>query len=180
MARIKAGSVVCDAGPIIHLDELGYLFLLSDYTEVLLSESVHVEVKTHRPKAVEIAAVSWVIVPKKYPLSEPMKTLCRVFSLDTGEMDALAILEKRPHSTFLTDDAAARLVAVQLGFDVHGTIGILVRSLRRHLIQGEELLEVLRNVPLKSSLYIKSSLLEEVITRVERGIRPTFSSPNDR
>ncbi|MEA3416015.1 MAG: hypothetical protein U9R02_07655 [Thermodesulfobacteriota bacterium] len=31
-------TVVCDAGPIIHLDELGCLHLLSDFQEILLSE----------------------------------------------------------------------------------------------------------------------------------------------
>ena len=32
--------VVCDAGPLIHLDELGCVDLLSDFSEVLVPETV--------------------------------------------------------------------------------------------------------------------------------------------
>ena len=41
--------VVCDAGPLIHLDELGCLDLLSDFSEVLVPEAVWREVRQHRP-----------------------------------------------------------------------------------------------------------------------------------
>ncbi|MDJ0754163.1 MAG: hypothetical protein QNJ45_11630 [Ardenticatenaceae bacterium] len=55
--------VVCDAGPLIHLDEIECLYLLGDY----------------------------------------------------GEQAALMLMEQHPEAIFLTDDAAARLVAVTLG-----------------------------------------------------------------
>ena len=36
MGKIKSEiTVVCDAGPVIHLDELGYLDLLKDFQGVL-------------------------------------------------------------------------------------------------------------------------------------------------
>jgi predicted nucleic acid-binding protein len=44
-------SVVCDAGPIIHLDELNSLPLLADFDEVLIPEQVWQEVEQHRPNA---------------------------------------------------------------------------------------------------------------------------------
>jgi hypothetical protein len=40
--------VVCDAGPLIHLDESGCLDLLSDFSEVLVPEAVWREVRQHR------------------------------------------------------------------------------------------------------------------------------------
>lgn len=53
MERIdETGAViVCDAGPIIHLDELGCLDLLADFFEVLIPETVCREVERHRPGA---------------------------------------------------------------------------------------------------------------------------------
>ena len=93
--------------------------------------------------------------------------MCRIFSLDSGEIEALAIMEKNPTAVFLTDDASARLVAQQIVFKVHGTIGILIRSIRQGNRKPEEVLSILENIPLKSTLYIKSSLLEEVILRVK-------------
>ena len=46
-----AGSLVCDAGLLIHLEELGCLDLLRDFAEVLVPEAVWMEVQRHRPSA---------------------------------------------------------------------------------------------------------------------------------
>jgi predicted nucleic acid-binding protein len=35
--------------------------------------------------------------------------MCKIFSLDAGETEALAIIEKNPDAMFLADDACARL-----------------------------------------------------------------------
>lgn len=48
-----ARVVVCDAGPLIHLDELDCLDLLGDFPEVLVPEAVWREVLKHRPSALE-------------------------------------------------------------------------------------------------------------------------------
>lgn len=42
-----ARSIVCDTGPIIHLDELGCLDLLADFEKILLSLSVVEEIEKH-------------------------------------------------------------------------------------------------------------------------------------
>ena len=68
----------------------------------------------------------------------------------------------------LTDDAAARLVAEQMKFKVHGTIGILLRSIRRGQKKPEEVLQILMDIPKTSTLYIKQSLLDEVLQKVKQ------------
>jgi hypothetical protein len=45
----KPPLVVCDAGPLIHLDELGSLDLLADFPDVLVPDAVWREVNLHRP-----------------------------------------------------------------------------------------------------------------------------------
>jgi hypothetical protein len=47
----SALDVVCDAGPLIHLDELGCLDLLADFRTVFVPEQVWREVEFHRPGA---------------------------------------------------------------------------------------------------------------------------------
>jgi len=42
-----ARDIVCDTGPIIHLDELGCLDLLDDFTEIILPGSVVEEIEQH-------------------------------------------------------------------------------------------------------------------------------------
>jgi predicted nucleic acid-binding protein len=165
MARIKSKtSVICDAGPIIHLDELGCLHLLSDFEKVLLPNGVRREVLKHRKSAFETKDVSWERASAKLPLEEPLRTMCKIFSLDAGEVEALAVLREQPGVILLTDDAAARLVATRLGFRAHGTIGILIRAMRRDLMKSRDVLDVLNRIPSQSSLHIKLSLLQEVIS----------------
>ena len=169
MARIRLkGSVVCDAGPIIHLDEVGCLHLMSDFEKVLVPDRVRKEVLKHRNVGFETGDVNWIGISRRYTVEEPVRTMCQMFSLDAGELAALEILSKKPNLIFLTDDAAARLVATRLGFRVHGTIGVLIRAIRRDLMKPKEVIYVLNRLPVVSSLHIKSSLLEGVISRVRQ------------
>jgi predicted nucleic acid-binding protein len=57
--------------------------------------------------------------------------LAQAFLLDVGELEALQLMQQSPEAILLTDDAAARLVAERLAYEVHGTIGVVVRALRR-------------------------------------------------
>lgn len=48
MGKIKSQThIVCDAGPIIHLDELDCLYLLEDFEKVVVPEVVRREVLQH-------------------------------------------------------------------------------------------------------------------------------------
>lgn len=160
-------KVVCDAGPIIHLDELNCLDLLTDFQEIILSDTVWEEIKKHRPLAIGRPSLAFTRLAAKLPANELLLTMCRVFSLDAGETEALALMEKNPKAIFLTDDASARLVAEQTGFRAHGTIGILIRSKRRGQRKPQQIIRTLEEIPLKSTLYVRPSLLEETILKVK-------------
>lgn len=169
MGRIRSKtSVVCDAGPIIHLDELECLHLMEDFERVFVPDIVRKEVLAYRGVAFEDSNVSWSVISSQFPVEAPLQTMCKIFSLDAGEVAALAFMGKEPGLIFLTEDAAARLVATKLEYNVHGTIGVLIRAIRRDLMEPEEVIVMLKRIPLKSTLHIKASLLEEVISRVEQ------------
>jgi predicted nucleic acid-binding protein len=160
--------VVCDAGPLIHLDEVGCLDLLADFSEVLVPEAVWVEVLKHRPGALTHSAVTLRRVRPTEPEPPALEALALVLSLHTGEWEALRVaLEHRP-GLLLTDDTAARLAAGNLGIVTHGTIGILVRAIRRNQRTKPEILALLRMLPTRSTLHLKRSLLNSVIEEVER------------
>lgn len=161
-------KVVCDAGPIIHLDELNCLDLLADFQEIVLPDTVRKEVIKYRPLALKRSGLSFTRSHRKSPVDERLLTICQNFSLNAGEIEALELMEKNTQTVFLTDDASARLVAEQIGFRVHGTIGILIRSFRREQRKPEEVVRILTDIPLKSTLYIKPSLLEEIILKVNK------------
>ena len=158
-------SVVCDAGPIIHLSELDSLHILNDFQTIFIPKGVYYEILKHTPLVPEIE----LKVVNEIPLmDESLRILCKTFSLDLGEMEALAVISEKPDYIFLTDDAAARLVAQKTGIKVHGTIGILMRAIRRDLLSPQKVIDILYQLPEKSTLFIKASLLEEAISAIKQ------------
>lgn len=156
-------SAVCDASPIIHLDELNCIALLDDFERILVPQVVQKEVLLHRPHAFEKLNQEIVEFVETIPADKVLSSLFRILSLDAGERAALAVLQNNPSCIFLTDDAAARLAGSKMGIRVHGTIGIVIRSIRRALMTPDSVIEILYNIPSNSSLYIKPALLQEAI-----------------
>jgi hypothetical protein len=64
----EATDIVCDTGPIIHLDELGCLDLLADFKEILLTVSVVEEIEKHRPVALREVVVTNLLPDNLFPL----------------------------------------------------------------------------------------------------------------
>jgi predicted nucleic acid-binding protein len=158
--------VVCDAGPLIHLDELGCLDLLADFQEVVVPDAVWEEVSRHRPSALGRRKLKLQRLTVTAQATSDLTKLAQDFSLAAGEMEALLVMAERPDAVLLTDDAAARLVADNLGYEVHGTIGVVVRALRREQRTKRQVLNLLRSIPRKSTLHISGSLLDSVIEQI--------------
>lgn len=63
--------VVCDAGPIIHLDEVACIELLSDFPEVLVPVAVWDEVAKHRAQALGYSSIRFnKVTPTETPSIE--------------------------------------------------------------------------------------------------------------
>jgi predicted nucleic acid-binding protein len=161
-------EVVCDAGPLIHLDELDCLDLLADFASILVPEAVWHEVAHHRVDALTRAAVNLTRAKVDAPDDAGFRVLVQALSLDAGEQAALALMRLHPRAILLTDEAAARLAAEQLGMRVHGTIGVLLRSIRRGQRTPDEVLSLLRQFPQLSTLHIRSDLVFAVIARLRQ------------
>lgn len=101
------GIVVCDAGPLIHLDELGCLDLLCDFADVLVPSVVWQEVKLHRPSVLRRRAVKLQLRNSLPDASPALTQLAGAFSRAAGELGALRLLQESSAGILLTDDAAA-------------------------------------------------------------------------
>jgi len=162
--------VICDAGPLIHLDELDSLALLVDFPRVIVPETVWQEVEKHRLGALSHPSVALERLPASVSNDPTIESVAKLFSLHRGEKEALFAMRKFTGDLLLTDDAAARLAAKALGMRAHGTLAVLIRSIRRGQKSKEELLSILRSIPQRTSLFIKRSFLEEAIQQVEKEI----------
>ncbi len=161
-------TVVCDAGPLIHLDELGCLAFLDDFEQVLMPEQVLSEVVQHRPHVFIDSGDNLRIESVSLSANPTLQTLVQSLSLDIGEQAALTLMERHPAAILLTDDAAARLAAVTLEYRVHGTIGVLIRAIRRQQRSKDEILAILQDLPNRSTLYIRPQLLQTIIADLQR------------
>ncbi len=94
--------------------------------------------------------------------------MAEAFDLDAGEVSALGLMQHLAAELFLCDDAAARLVAESLGNGVHGTVGLVIRAMRCQQRTKPQVLEILRAIPSRSTLFIKPSLLAEICERIQR------------
>jgi predicted nucleic acid-binding protein len=160
--------VVCDAGPLIHLDEVGCVELLADFPQVLVPLAVWDEVAKHRPNALTYKVVRFEKVTPGKALSTELDVLSRLLGLHRGEQEALQLAQTHADCLVLTDDTAARLAARNLGLAVHGTIGVLLRAIRRKQKTKDEVLRALRALPTVSTLHVRTSLLEDIIRQVEQ------------
>lgn len=169
MVAIKETSplFICDAGPLIHLDELGSLDLLSEAAPVIVPHAVWIEILKHRPLLFSTKSIHFKRVAPSEPVPLVLETLSQVLTLHEGEKEALQIALEHPGAILLTDDTAARLAAENLGVTSYGTIGILIRSIRKNQRSKEFILQVLRSIPERSTLHLKKSLLDRVIQEVQ-------------
>jgi predicted nucleic acid-binding protein len=159
-------NVILDAGPVVHLEEIDCLHLLLDFKKLIIPDAVWIEVAYHRPSVFKHKDVNFEKV--NVVLGEDILSVCRLFCLGNGELEALALCSQYPDSILLTDDASARLVAKTLGIRAHGTIGVLLRAIRRKQLTPHETVRKLEGIPLKSTLFIKRSLLHKIIEEVKR------------
>jgi predicted nucleic acid-binding protein len=164
-----ASSVICDAGPLIHLDQLGCLNLLRDFAEVQVPDAVWKEVQRHRPSALRRRTLKLSRVTTLPAATPELIDLTQAFPLDEGELEALRLMQANLGAISLTDDAAARLVAQRLEYEVHGTIGVVLRALRRQQRTKRQILNLLRALPRRSTLFIEPGLLNWVIEQVKNG-----------
>ena len=160
------GETVCDAGPLMHLDELGSLDLMEGFAPLLISETVWGEVVRHRPKLRVEAVPGATLVADPQSDDAALLTLFRSFDLDAGERTALALMADRHASLLLCDDSAARLAAETLGWTVHGTVGVIVRAIRRGTRTVAQVRELLTALPERSSLHLSPALLHRVLAQL--------------
>ncbi|MDQ3684027.1 MAG: DUF3368 domain-containing protein, partial [Acidobacteriota bacterium] len=118
--------IVSDTGPLLHLSEAQSLDLLRLTGEVHIPPTVAIEM-AHHDAGWSSALPTWI---KLAQLSSPHDALAAAWEqaglLDRGEAEALALARQFQADWFLTDDAAARVLAISLGVEVHGSLGVVL------------------------------------------------------
>lgn len=150
--------IVTDTGPILHLAEASALDLLPVLGEIRIPGAVAAELNRYQPN---IGSTSWLAVVE---LDDGATLQARRWwssgLLDSGESEALALAQATEADWFLTDDAAARLLATSLGVETHGSLGVVLASAALGYISRSEGLRVLDRLK-DSSLWVSRRVLNQ-------------------
>ncbi|MBU4076808.1 MAG: hypothetical protein KKD46_04320 [Euryarchaeota archaeon] len=141
--------IVSNSGPLIHLARIDRLKLLKElFGKVIIPHEVKLEV-VDRGKdegmadafLIEIEIENgWIEIEQGN--KDTVKEIAESAGIDIGEAAAI-MLARRRELPVLIDDLAARRFAAGLGLEVAGSIGVLIKSGRLHLISKGDALEAL-------------------------------------
>ena len=158
--------VVSDATPIISLAKIEMLDILGIlYDEVLLPKAVYDEVCRNKTFADEAAAIKkCAFVQVKTVNMEQSVRLLRATGLDSGESEAIVLADSLPDSLLLIDERKGRQIALNIGIQIIGTLGILLHAKRLGLVPH---IKPLLDTLLKANIRISESLYHSVLEQAK-------------
>ena len=149
---------VLDAGPVIHLDQIDSLQLLTVFDDLILPETVHEELS--------FGEVPGELEQLDCSVAESEKE--RTYSgLDSGETAALRVAEEEDDVVFLTDDLEARKKAKQLNLPVHGSIGVIALNYGQERLDFEEAASLMRQLQNQSQLFVIDAVIDRGIQKLD-------------
>jgi predicted nucleic acid-binding protein len=158
-----SGALLLDAGPLIHLDELGCLRLFATLGELLIPVEVWTEARRHR-SGLRIEDLPLArLLDAAPPPSAQLREKLRHFDLDEGESAALSWLEALHGGMLVSDDGQARDAATELNFAVIGTLGIIIRASRRGFISTAQARQFFGRLRTDTTLHVSANLLATLL-----------------
>jgi predicted nucleic acid-binding protein len=157
--------LVCDAGPIIHLNEVNALHLLKNTGEISLPYGVFLEITSVTNLADDFPEWFKVIKLSSSQRKEA-ETWEKVGDLHTGEAEAFVLAKAKKADWLLTDDSAARLFASLFGIEVHGSLGIVLWNVAHDYISRREAERILNNLK-QSSLWLSAKVFQEALNAIK-------------
>ncbi len=111
-------AIISDASCLVLLGKIDALSLLREvYGTIITTQLIAAEVRFSLPDWIEIRSTE----------SDEM-TNRLALRVDRGEASAIALALEFPKSTVILDDLKARKLARELGLDITGTVGVILRA----------------------------------------------------
>ena len=163
-------SAVADAGPLIHLAEIGAARLLALCGRVLVPSAVWEET-VGRTRISEDVLMRATTIDRRVLPDDHVGRFIQdngLGALHRGEQECLCLCIDDGVSVMLTDDLAARDAAQRVGVTPVGSLGVVARAYRvGHLTlpDAERHILALQHV---SSLFVSEALIELVLDELRR------------
>jgi predicted nucleic acid-binding protein len=157
---------VSDADVIIHLSKLDKLSLLQSlYTEIAIPEYVKSEILSKDSPQIQKAILSFI---KIFKISKDKAgNIARKHGIHIGEGHVKALGEELKSSLFLSNERKVRKAAKEEGFAVAGTIGVILRAVKKGLLSKVEAISLLKKMK-SQDFRIHPDILQRAINSVEK------------
>ncbi|MFA4820293.1 MAG: hypothetical protein WC613_05045 [Candidatus Aenigmatarchaeota archaeon] len=167
MARID--KAVFDAGPLIHLSQISALDALRLVNKAIIPYGVFEEIKfdSQNVQLKKRLERNIKIIYMSKDSNDMAKILSEKYSLGLGESQAIVLAKQENVKLIFTDDLDARTVAKSFGFEVHGTIGLVLRSYKEKFLAKKRAISIVRDLEEKSTLFLTSDLVEYILKEIK-------------
>jgi predicted nucleic acid-binding protein len=161
--------VVSNATPLIYLAKANKLSLLQTMVkQVFIPEAVYREVVSEGKRLGEKDAYrvekaineGWILVQSAksiYPVE---------ISIHPGEVEVISLAKEKGIEAVLIDDVKARAASEMAGLRPIGTLWLMLKAVKNHMLDFDEFLSVLEDI-IQSGFYLK----EEVYLKAVRKAR---------
>jgi Predicted nucleic acid-binding protein, contains PIN domain len=156
----KGKRLVVNTSPWIALSVCGQIPLLEKlYTDVYIPYGVKEEIMAGGKQSIgvnELKASPWVKVGKISDV-EKVKLL---YELEKGEAEVIILAKEKGIKQVLLDERVARLQARVLGFDVIGTLGLLLKAKKKGLLSSIK--PFITNI-LDNGIWVKDEIVKGIL-----------------
>jgi predicted nucleic acid-binding protein len=156
--EIKA---ISDAGPIIHLSEIGISTCFSLFSKVLVPREVYNEVKVcNLPGNNEIESKIFEIVDIASNKKDKIEYFSTKYDISIPDGSVITLSKYTGINLVLSDDPDVRDVLKSMGMRPVGSIGILLRAYSERIISYDDAAKALEDLLEIPSLYVTSRLIQ--------------------
>lgn len=168
MGHGKLRRAVLDAGPLIHLTEIGCLRLLTVFENLCIPHAVWLETVGQNRVSPDDLAEAPNLVQQSVPRSELKDFIEKnsLIELHLGEQECLCLCKKQDISTILTDDMAVRDAAHRLNLVPVGSLGIVVVAYKHGLVSRHDAELRIANLYDVSSLFVTRDIVDLAIAEL--------------
>ena len=161
--------VVSDTTPLISLLKTGRLDILEKmFGEVRIPDAVFEELTSNPRYSDEAAAI------RSYPYidiisvsdTDAVEQVSREDGLDLGESEAIVLTQEISADLLLMDEARGRDVARSMGLRITGTIGILLLSYERGILNKGEIMDCVERLR-DANRFIGERYLQLLLERIQ-------------
>jgi len=161
--------VVSDTTPLISLLKTGRLDTLEKlFGEVRIPDAVFEELTSNPRYSDEAAAI------RSYPYidiisvsdADAVEQVSREDGLDLGESEAIVLTQEISADLLLMDEARGRDVARSMGLRITGTVGILLLSYERGILNKDEIVDCVERLR-DANRFIGERYLQLLLERIQ-------------